>query len=115
MSEPTFRDRMMNVVAFPTDALQLAREADQRIAEPQDPTQLLKPPVWETPSYSPNSRIWRSVFGTYHAYQYPRANKAGWELCDGTHESHVVDSLEAAQSACWQDYCARIKGAFING
>ena len=74
----------------------------------QDPTQLLKPPVWEEGTLY---RTWESVVDCYAVWEH---DGVWWWQSDGR-EPVKVPSIEAAQAACEADYRERMRGAFING
>lgn len=76
-----------------------------------NPTLLLKPPVWveSKPTYWETVWAWDTGVGVaysiVHREDSPLYSVFGFVV--------GFDSLEAAQAACWQDYCERMKGAFV--
>ncbi len=78
----------------------------------KDPMLLLKPPVWveSKPTYWETVWAWDTGVGVaysiVHREDSPLYRVFGFAV--------GFDSLEAAQAACWQDYCGRMKGAFVS-
>jgi hypothetical protein len=109
---------LIRMDAVPTKEYQDLRTCrDALLALLNDPASLLKRPEWEPAIRHECCRWWvdewKSVVGTY---------QVGWNQCSmddyhwfikGQPKAFDCNSLEAAQAACWNDYCERMRGEFV--
>lgn len=98
---------LIRMDAVPTKEYQDLRTCrDALLAILSDPTSLLKRPEWQEHK---GTWRWQPLCWRYSAQE------RHWVVAgDGIDPAlYYCDSLEAAQAACWADYCARLRGAFI--